>query len=579
MVKRIQPAPKKTASKTRSRDVPPPQDNGLAGFSMDASDQQGAKAMKSMARSAMPMSRSAPVPFEKMDPASAALQHVEQAMASRDVPGLNRPQIATGASEFKSLGAEPLPLTGTTIVKFRQTFHKVPVYGSLVSVELDEHNQCLGINSSLGTPHDVDHIASVAPADAMKVAARESGHPAGSLQQTPRLYYYFDTTHERWTLAYIIEDVPTHEAQRARSTRPDSLLKDFIVDAHSGKLIAALPRTATVSVQTRALDQLKAQRRFTVESDGNGGETMHDATLNVTTYDFGFRDTDKQAAQLPGKLVSLPPKPWHVEAIGAHANGSTVARYLRDVLKRHNIDNKGGEMVSSVNCCDGTEKTKVKNEWQNAYWNGEQMVYGQIAFPKQVFFSVASMLDIVGHEMFHGVIEHTARLEYRTQPGALNESYADIFGVLIANSGKPLKDWTWKIGMGFDGPGKPLRNLKDPTRHDQPKLMKDFITSKPPYDVDNDWGGVHDNSGIHNFAAYKVMTSQDARGRYLFKPDELAAMFYIALSVHLSRTSHFSDSRRGVVQATRSLFRGKKPAQLQARVAAVEAAFDAVGID
>jgi Zn-dependent metalloprotease len=132
--------------------------------------------------------------------------------------------------------------------------------------------------------------------------------------------------------------------------------------------------------------------------------------------------------------------------------------------------------------------------------------------------------------------------------------------------------------MGFDGPGKPLRDLQDPTRHQQPKLMKDYIASRPPYDVDNDWGGVHDNSGIHNFAAYQIITAQDTRGRHLFKPDELAAMFYIALSVHLSRTSHFSDSRRGLVQATRSLFRSKPAAQVQARVAAVEAAFDAVGI-
>lgn len=577
MVRRIGPPPKKTAAKTRSRAAPAPVSNGLSTFSMVASDAQAAKAIKSMSRSAMPMSRAAPVPMENMDAEAAALRHMEQAMASRDVPDLNRPQIESGPSEFRSLGTESIPLTGTTVVKFRQSFHKIPVYGSLVSVEMDKSNHLLGMSSALGTPTGVNHIADVAPAAALKVAAELSGHEPGQLQQTPRLHFYFDQAANRWTLAYIVEDVPVHPRQRSRA-RPDAMMKDYVIDAHTGELIAELPRTAMAAVEIRARDQLKATRRFVVESDGNDGLVMRDPLLNVTTFDFGFRDADSQEQLLPGDVVTNPPKPWRTEAIGAHANGSTVARYLRDVLKRNNIDNKGGEMRSSVNCCDRTQTTKVKNEWQNAYWNGVQMVYGQIAFPKNQFFSVASMLDIVGHEMFHGVIEHTARLEYRTQAGALNESYADIFGVLIANSGKPIDKWTWKIGVGFDGPGKPLRDLKDPTRHAQPKLMQDYIASKPPYNQANDWGGVHDNSGIHNFAAYKLITSKDAKGRFLFKPDELAAMFYFALSVHLSRTSQFKDSRRGLVQAAHSLFRAKKPAQVQARVAAVEAAFDAVGI-
>ena len=70
-----------------------------------------------------------------------------------------------------------------------------------------------------------------------------------------------------------------------------------------------------------------------------------------------------------------------------------------------------------------------------------------------------------------------------------------------------------------------------------------------------DYGGVHYNSGIHNFAAYNIITAADGAGGRLFKPEELAAMFYIALTQHLARQSGFSDSRRGVVLAARSLFR------------------------
>ena len=63
------------------------------------------------------------------------------------------------------------------------------------------------------------------------------------------------------------------------------------------------------------------------------------------------------------------------------------------------------------------------------------MVYGQVKFPDGSFYSIANMLDIVGHEMFHGVTDHTARLEYVTQPGALNESYSDIFGTSSPTTG------------------------------------------------------------------------------------------------------------------------------------------------
>ena len=81
----------------------------------------------------------------------------------------------------------------------------------------------------------------------------------------------------------------------------------------------------------------------------------------------------------------------------------------------------------------------------------------------------------------------------------------------------------------------------------------------------SDEGGVHINSGIHNFAAFKVMSATKGRA-FVFKPPELAAIFYIALTQQLSRQSTFADSRRGVVLATRSLFRKLPPKKLNARV-------------
>ena len=421
-------------------------------------------------------------------------------------------------------------------------------------------------------------MVTVSPAGALKVASKAAGQALKSLNQTPRLYYYFAQNTETWCLAYIIEDIP----KRNRSVSPggdiESSLMDYVVDAHSGKLLAELPRLNTMAaVQEMVRDASNKSRKITVETVANGKREMHDSILNVTTYGFNFKDPWAQSNLLPGTLYVKPPAPWPLEAIGAHANTSVVANFLRKIVIRNNIDNKGGEMVSTVNCWDKSEGKIPAKQWKNAYWDGEQMVYGQVKFPDGSFYSIASMLDVVAHEIFHGVTDYSSRLEYQTQAGALNESYSDIFGSIISNFSKTIAKWSWEIGVGFDGPGTALRDMSDPTRQGQPKHMKKFKKATPPYDESNNNGWVHVNSGIHNYAAYMIMTSK-VGGKYLFTRRQLAAIFYIALTALLSRTSQFSDSRRAVVLATRSLFRNKSADYLAQRVKAVEDGFAAAGI-
>ncbi len=554
--------------------------SGLSGFVLDTSAEPVKAAFAGLVES-RPAGRGiasrASLDVKKTDWEAAARGFLDRALEDPAIKHFSRPKIETAESEFKSLGIQAVPLTGTTMVKFRQHFNKIPVYGSLVTVELDQNNKCLGINSSLGTPRGVNHVASVSPADALKAAASASGQALKLLTQTPRLHYYFDQNTEKWCLAYIIEDVPKRNPKVSETGNLQSPLMDYIVDAHSGKLLAELPRLNTMAeVQEEVAVPGDSKKTITVDALSNGARKMHDSTLNLSTHDFDFKDPWKQSSMLPGALYVKPPAPGPPEAIGAHANASEVARFLRDVLKRNNLDDNGGEIISSVNCWDHSEGVKPPKQWKNAYWNGRQMVYGQIKMNGS-FYSIACMLDVVAHEMFHGVIECTSRLEYETQAGALNESYADIFGVIISNFSSPIAKWRWEIGVGFNGSGTALRNMADPTLQGQPKHMKKFRKAAAPYGSHNDYGWVHDNSGIHNFAAYNIMTSK-ADGKYLFTPRELAAMFYIAMTLHLSRTSQFSDSRRGVVAAARSLFRNATADKVAVRIKAVEDGFSAAGI-
>ena len=157
----------------------------------------------------------------------------------------------------------------------------------------------------------------------------------------------------------------------------------------------------------------------------------------------------------------------------------------------------------------------------------------------------------------------------------MNESYSDIFGVIIANYDVPDRSsWDYRIGRNFSGTGAPLRSMADPAAYGQPAHMDAYRHLLATQDN----GGVHINSGIHNKAAYGICTARDAGGNPLFSAAELAGIFYLSLTQHLTRTSLFADSRRGVELSAMTLLRQLPPAALEDRIAAIRAAFDSVGI-
>lgn len=543
---------------------------GFEVLAMHATEDQGRRTFEALredrpAASAFALRESQP---ENLDPESAAKRILAHALASQAMPSLTAPKVDGDESDFKSLGVETVPLTGTIVVKFRQQVKGIPVFGSLVSVELDDNNEMVSLNSSLATPDLRSYVARISPLDALKKIAAVAGYGRELPTGIPTLNLFLDPK-GKWHLAYIVEDIRSRKkASPAKHHIP--MVYDYVIDALTGALVAELPRTPTAHGTDSGLDELGNSKTFNIETTGRM-KAMRDTRLNIETYDFAYGDPVD--GNLPGKLVSHP---WSPAAVSAHTNAAVVVNFLRDVLKRNNIDNKGGRVVSTVNCVvKQFERPPGSRIWLNAFWDGTQMLYGQAPFENNLR-SLASSLAVVAHELFHGVTGGTARLIYQGESGALNESYSDIFGALIANSAEPdIGKWDWLIGDGISTGLEALRDMRDPTRFNQPKLMKDYIHL--PLTPGKDAGGVHLNSGIHNYAAFNIMSATGGNG-LVFKPHELAAMFYVALTQQLSRQSTFSDSRRGVVLATRSLFRALPRHQIDARVAAVEAGFDAAGI-
>lgn len=513
---------------------------------------------------------SAPVSLSSMDAESAARQYLNNALASAEMPAFTAGDVSGEKSDFKLIGTESEPLTKTQMVKFYQVYRQIPVYGSLVTVELDSKNEFVAINSSLSEPVNVNHVATLSPADALKKVSEHAGYNTKHLDATPRLYYYFDRETMRWRLVYITTNVVKLSGEGAAATSKGiPKVKDYVIDAHSGDLVAELSRTMSIDVIEDALDGLEQKRRISCLKTDRG-KRLHDQTRNVHTYDLKFGVFKETKIPPDSRYVNNPPT-WSPSAISAHANASVVADFIRDVLKRNGLDNQGGPFISTINCVE-EEDTQV---WDNAAWvGGIQIVYGQSDIGNGELRSWAVALDMVAHEMTHGLSENTAKLEYRGQSGALDESYADIFGVIINNFKKPVAKWDWRIGKDLTADETPLRDMKKPTKFEQPDHMDDY--ERMPADDAHDNGGVHTNSGIHNKVAYNMLTAKDSKGKFIFKPREVAAIFYIALTKHLTRTSRFSDSRRGAELAALSLF--ANDSKKSAKIKAVSKAFDKVGI-
>ncbi len=182
--------------------------------------------------------------------------------------------------------------------------------------------------------------------------------------------------------------------------------------------------------------------------------------------------------------------------------GSTFDFYLA-AYHRNSIDNRGLPLVGCVH---------YDTKYNNAFWNGHQMVFGD---GDGVYFNDFTIaLDVIGHELTHGVTGSEANLLYQGQSGALNESISDVFGSLVKQYvlRQTADKADWPIGAGLFTSkvrGTALRSMKAPgTAYDDPVLGKDPQPADMAHYVNTstDSGGVHINSGIPNHAFYLVAT-------------------------------------------------------------------------
>lgn len=231
-----------------------------------------------------------------------------------------------------------------------------------------------------------------------------------------------------------------------------------------------------------------------------------------------------------------------------------VWNFYKKLFNRNSIDNKGMAILQNIRYRENKFKP-----FFNAFWDGEQMFYGT-GSPKYIN-SFTTDLDIIGHELTHGVIDFEAALNYENQSGALNESYADVFGILIKQwvNNTPARKANWLIGENILKGPNALRSMKAPGtayKNDtvfgddpQPALMKDFVHL--PNTDEGDCGGVHYNSGIPNHAFY--ITAFELGGNAWQKA---GAIWYAALQAKklLKKNADFTAAAAATLKKATLLF-------------------------
>lgn len=205
---------------------------------------------------------------------------------------------------------------------------------------------------------------------------------------------------------------------------------------------------------------------------------------------------------LPGKLVRREGHRVSKDKSinNAYRNSGIIHNSYRTLFDRNSLDDRGMKLISTVH---------YGVEYVNAFWDGKEMVYGD--GDGETFINFTNALDVAGHEMAHAVTEKTCNLVYQAEPGALNESISDVFGLVFRQryAKEPMGEVdSWLIGREIMGPkleGLALRCFTEgPAFEDNPYLGSDPQPKhyKNVFKGMTDNGGVHINSGIPNHAFY-----------------------------------------------------------------------------
>jgi Zn-dependent metalloprotease len=331
------------------------------------------------------------------------------------------------------------------------------------------------------------------------------------------------------------------------AVQPEERRTELFISAEDGTLLERTEQLCTQNTPGTAETKYSGTRDIVTElmpdgqyrlvetTRGNGIETYN--MRRGTNYDLSVNFTD--ADNHWNNVNSLKDE----VATDAHWGAEMTYDYYQNYHGLAGLDGNDMPLISFVH---------YSSSYENAFWNGSWASFGDGSGSSQPFVS----LDVVAHEFTHGVTEFSARLRYRNESGALNESFSDVFGAAVEFKARPEKA-NWLVGEDIFTSGNPFRNMADPKEENHP----DTYQGQNWAVGSGDNGGVHTNSGVQNHWYYLLSDggtgTNDNGDAYTVTGlglDVASDITFRNLQYYLSVLSNYTDAREGSLQAAEDLF-------------------------
>lgn len=414
------------------------------------------------------------------------------------------------------------------MVKIQQKFQNIDVYGGEVIFEI-ANGKVLSMDGRISNVR----LDSVDP----KISKVEAKRAANNFLNRKSPYMaklvVYPTT-EKTYLAW-------HLVQRAFAEK-----WHFFIDANTGRVIDSY--NALANGVGRGHDGVEVNLESSFDADKNIYVLIDAGKYARETYDAknGGFIFGPFIGGLPGDLVESNDDTFtDAASVDAHHFAGEYLKVLETKFDRKSFDDKGAKIVSTVH---------FMKKFVNAFWNGEQMVYGD--GDNVNASNLAGGFDVIAHEITHAITEHTSNLEYRNDSGALNEAFSDIMATYAEYVAQPDK-FDWLIGEDVWTPateGDALRYMNDPAKDGS---SADYYPDR--YQGSQDNGGVHSNSGIANLAFYilseggshpRAKTANVVNGVGI----EMAIkLFYNTFTKRLTSTATFADARDAMIKEAQAI--------------------------
>ena len=422
---------------------------------------------------------------------------------------------------------------GRLKVRYQQSYQGIPVIGGELIVHTNGQGDLYSINgevaADLSVPTEPVIQREQAEHSALQAVGKWYQKTQDELNISPAELWVFDPSLLmpgsrppelvwRMEITALDQRVPIRELVLVNAVRGNISLHFNQID------------TAWLSPSSTEFNPVKGPQQI------EGTSQAAAFSADVATYTAG------NGTSLPGTFLCAENQPactngTDIHADKAHAYAIGTYNLFATQHGRDSFDNAGAQLISTVHYDTG---------YQNAFWSGTQMVYGD-------GYGFALADDVVAHELAHGVTQHESNLFYYYQSGAINESFSDLWGEYYDQTNSQGNDnagVAWQIGEEIDGLGA-IRDMRDPGLYNQPDKMSSELYAQDTFDN----GGVHANSGVNNKAAYLLVNGGTFNGRTISALgwEKTAAIYYKVNTDLLVSGSDYSDLYFAIQTACSSL--------------------------